>query len=100
MGPRHQAEGRDAADAAVGRRSDRRQVLERSEPEADAEIDTIAAWVDGGAPEGNRADLPAAPVFAEGWSIGKPDYIFTMRSRSPCRPTAPCRTSTSRFRRT
>src|SRR6202163_787709 len=38
-----------------------------------AEIDTIASWVDGGAPEGNRAELPAAPTFAEGWSIGKPD---------------------------
>jgi hypothetical protein len=44
-----------------------------------AEIDTIAAWVDGGAPEGNRAELPAAPKFAEGWSIGKPDYVFKMQ---------------------
>src|SRR5712691_13019830 len=44
-----------------------------------AEIDTIAAWVDGGAPEGRRAELPAAPTFAEGWSIGKPDYIFKMQ---------------------
>ena len=43
-----------------------------------AEIDTIAAWVDGGAPKGNDADLPAAPQFAEGWSIGEPDLIFTM----------------------
>lgn len=44
-----------------------------------AEIDTIAAWVDGGSLEGNRRDLPVAPTFAEGWSIGKPDYIFTMQ---------------------
>jgi hypothetical protein len=42
------------------------------------QIDTIAAWVDGGAPEGNRADLPNPPEFTEGWSIGKPDLIFTM----------------------
>ena len=42
------------------------------------EIDTIAAWVDGGAPEGNAADLPEVPQFAEGWSIGEPDLIFTM----------------------
>jgi len=41
------------------------------------EIDTIAAWVDGGAPEGNRADLPEVPQFAEGWSIGEPDLVFT-----------------------
>src|SRR5262245_44475007 len=34
------------------------------------EIATIAAWVDGGAVEGNPRDLPPAPVFAEGWSIG------------------------------
>ena len=44
-----------------------------------AEIATISAWVDGGAPQGNPADLPEAPTFAEGWSIGKPDYIFTMQ---------------------
>ena len=43
-----------------------------------AEIDMIAAWADAGAPEGKRADLPPAPKFAEGWSIGKPDHIFTM----------------------
>ena len=43
-----------------------------------AEIDTIAAWVDGGAPEGNAVDLPEVPQFAEGWSIGEPDLIFTM----------------------
>ena len=42
------------------------------------EIDTIVAWVDGGAPKGDDKDLPAAPTFAEGWSIGKPDAIFTM----------------------
>ena len=42
------------------------------------EIDTITAWVDGGAPNGNDADLPEPPVFVEGWSIGEPDVIFTM----------------------
>ena len=43
-----------------------------------AEIETIAAWVDAGAPEGNRADLPEPPQFAEGWSIGEPDLVFKM----------------------
>jgi mono/diheme cytochrome c family protein len=43
-----------------------------------AEIDLIAAWADAGAPEGNKADLPPAPQFTEGWSIGKPDHVFTM----------------------
>jgi hypothetical protein len=43
-----------------------------------AEVDTIAAWVDAGAPKGDDKDLPAKPQFAEGWTIGKPDAIFTM----------------------
>ena len=43
-----------------------------------ADIDTISAWVDAGAAEGNRAELPKAPVFAEGWSIGQPDHVFKM----------------------
>jgi hypothetical protein len=44
-----------------------------------AEINTIVAWVDAGAPEGNRSDLPRPPQFAEGWSIGTPDLVFTMQ---------------------
>ena len=43
-----------------------------------AEIDTIAAWVDGGAVRGSDADMPKAPQFADGWTIGKPDAVFTM----------------------
>src|SRR5260370_42317459 len=35
-----------------------------------SEIDTIAAWVDAGAPQGRPADLPAAPKHAAGRSIG------------------------------
>jgi hypothetical protein len=42
------------------------------------EVQTIAAWVDGGAAEGSKTDLPKPPTFTEGWSIGKPDLIFTM----------------------
>ena len=44
----------------------------------DEQIATIAAWVDAGAPEGNRADLPKPPSFTEGWAMGKPDLIFEM----------------------
>jgi hypothetical protein len=44
-----------------------------------SEIDTIVAWVDGGAPQGNPAELPSVPKFAAGWSIGKPDLIFKMQ---------------------
>lgn len=45
---------------------------------SEKEIATIVAWVDAGAPKGRDADLPKAPTFAEGWSIGKPDAVFTM----------------------
>jgi len=44
-----------------------------------AQIDTIAAWVDGGAPKGSDADLPPMPTFAEGWTFGRePDAILEM----------------------
>jgi hypothetical protein len=42
------------------------------------EIDTITAWVDGGAKEGNKKDLPPLPKFSGEWKIGKPDVILTM----------------------
>lgn len=43
---------------------------------AQSDIDTIAAWVDQGAREGDPKDMPAAPQFPDGWSIGKPDAVF------------------------
>jgi mono/diheme cytochrome c family protein len=43
-----------------------------------AEIETITAWVDGGAKEGNPKDMPPAPKFAEGWAIGAPDETFSI----------------------
>ncbi|MGE0128233.1 MAG: thiol-disulfide isomerase [Blastocatellales bacterium] len=42
------------------------------------EIDTITAWIDGGAKEGAPSDLPSTPQFAEGWTIGKPDVVIEM----------------------
>jgi mono/diheme cytochrome c family protein len=44
----------------------------------DEEVATIVAWVDAGAPRGDDKDLPALPRMAEGWTIGKPDAVFTM----------------------
>jgi mono/diheme cytochrome c family protein len=44
-----------------------------------AEIDTIRAWVDAGSPKGDDKDLPQAPKFVEGWTIGTPDKILSMR---------------------
>ncbi len=40
------------------------------------QIDTVVAWVDGGAPKGEDADLPAPPEFADGWVHGEPDYVL------------------------
>jgi hypothetical protein len=42
------------------------------------EIDTVVAWVDGGAKEGDPKDAPKALTFAEGWAIGTPDAIVEM----------------------
>jgi hypothetical protein len=59
------------ADPAHGQfRNDRRL--------SQAEIDTITAWVDAGAPEGDAAQTPKLPEFVAGWSIGKPDQVFEM----------------------
>jgi mono/diheme cytochrome c family protein len=44
------------------------------------DIDTIVAWVNAGAPKGNDADLAPPPNLDEdGWTIGKPDVILTMK---------------------
>jgi hypothetical protein len=44
-----------------------------------AEIDTLTAWADDGAKEGDPKDAPAtAPKFAEGWTIGEPDLVVAM----------------------
>src|SRR5437867_12441129 len=50
---------------------------------SNAERDTILKWVASGAPEGNKADLPAAPKFADGWLMGQPDAIFAMQEEYP-----------------
>ena len=42
------------------------------------EIDTLVAWADTGAKEGNPKDAPAPVSFTEGWQIGKPDYVIEM----------------------
>lgn len=42
------------------------------------EIDTLAAWVDSGAAEGDPKDAPPARTFVEGWNIPAPDLIVEM----------------------
>jgi mono/diheme cytochrome c family protein len=46
----------------------------------DEEIATIARWVDGGALQGNPADLPSPRQFPDeqAWQAGKPDLVITL----------------------
>ncbi|HKB01972.1 MAG TPA: redoxin family protein [Gemmataceae bacterium] len=43
-----------------------------------AEIETLAAWVDGGKARGGDQDLPKPVAWAKGWVHGQPDHVFTM----------------------
>ncbi len=45
---------------------------------AQADLDAIIAWVNGGALEGNPKELPPAPKFIAGWNIGQPDQTFSI----------------------
>jgi hypothetical protein len=42
---------------------------------SEAEIATLAAWANNGAPEGDAKDKPAPVAFRDGWNI-RPDLIF------------------------
>lgn len=42
------------------------------------EVDNIVAWVNAGAPKGDDKDMPPAPKFSEGWTIGTPDVVLQM----------------------
>jgi len=59
------------ADPAYGHFSNDRRL-------AQTELDTIVAWVDGGAPEGDQSDLPPVPHFEQGWTIGRPDAVISL----------------------
>src|SRR5271169_5026162 len=45
---------------------------------AQADIDTLMNWVDGGATAGNPKDAPKPINWVEGWRIGKPDVVLSM----------------------
>lgn len=59
------------ADSRYGRFANDRRLSE-------AEIETLAAWVDAGKPKGDDVDLPPPRAFVSGWRHGQPDMIFTM----------------------
>ncbi|MGC4050943.1 MAG: hypothetical protein QM757_16380 [Paludibaculum sp.] len=44
------------------------------------QIEQIQQWAKAGAPEGDAIDRPALPAFAEGWQLGRPDEVLSVRS--------------------
>jgi len=49
---------------------------------SDADINTLVAWADNGAPEGDAKDAPPTLKFQEGWNI-KPDMVVEMPKAFP-----------------
>ena len=45
---------------------------------SDKDLATLAAWVDGGAPEGDPKDALPPRQFVEGWQLGQPDMVLTV----------------------
>jgi hypothetical protein len=43
------------------------------------EILLLRRWLDAGAPEGDPRDLPPARAWVEGWQLGKPDLVVTLK---------------------
>jgi len=58
---------------------------------AQNDIDTIVAWVDQGAKEGDAKDLQPVPEFAStsGWRLGKPDAVFDIGKEFTVEPGMP-----------
>ena len=44
------------------------------------DIDTISAWADSGAKEGDAKDAKPNPQFVEGWNVGKPEVVLGMNT--------------------
>jgi hypothetical protein len=45
---------------------------------SEAELATIAAWAEAGAPEGDAKDAPPARTWASDWPLGEPDLVLAM----------------------
>jgi hypothetical protein len=46
---------------------------------SDGEKSTLLKWASNGAPEGDPADAPPRPEYAEGWALGTPDVVLEMQ---------------------
>lgn len=56
------------ADPRYGKFSNARKLSQR-------EVDMLVAWVQGGAPQGPKRNLPVPPEFLDEWQLGEPDLI-------------------------
>ena len=45
---------------------------------SEADVELIAGWVAGGAPEGDPKDAPSPRTFPTGWTLGRPDAVLAM----------------------
>jgi peroxiredoxin len=45
---------------------------------SERDIAALAAWADGGTPEGDPRDAPPPRRFVDGWQLGKPDLVLTL----------------------
>lgn len=59
------------ADPSIGRFANDRSLTEQ-------ERASLLAWVEQGAPAGDRATLPEPLLGSRGWTIGQPDLVFEM----------------------
>ena len=42
----------------------------------DRQLETLQQWADAGTPRGNDSEMPATPVFTDGWQAGLPDLVI------------------------
>jgi hypothetical protein len=61
------------ADPAHGRFKNDRRLGPR-------EREVLLRWAGGGAAKGDPKDLPAPPRFADGWTIGEPDAVVSLKA--------------------
>ena len=54
-----------------------------------AQIETIAAWVRAGAPEGSASNVPVPPAFPTEWQLGKPDLVLEAKNPADLPPSGP-----------
>lgn len=52
----------------------------------DEQIQLFDRWLKAGTPEGSAADAPRAPVFTQGWQLGRPDLIVQAPGPFPVPP--------------